>query len=182
MLPGGMLKGSIFEIRCTSCYNTRVIPFRVSFEPGVSLYEQVVYAAKKAVVSGQMRVGDSFPSVRELSKALKINPNTAHKVVTQLVAEGVLEVHSGIGTVVAKPACSTAAGRSNLLHKELEQLIVEAKRLGLAVDDVITAVAQHWKRLDGSKRNDRHSANDRSLKAIRQDSSPRPPEHDRARA
>jgi len=31
--------------------------------------------------------------------------------------------------MVAKRACSTAADRSNLLHKELEQLIVEAKRL-----------------------------------------------------
>ena len=137
---------------CTSCYKTPVIPFRVSFEPGISLYEQVVYAAKKAVVSGQLRAGDSFPSVRELSKTLKINPNTAHKVVTQLVAEGVLEVHSGIGTVVSKRTYSTAADRSNLLHKELEQLIVEAKRLGLTFDDVTSAVAQLWKRLDGSKK------------------------------
>jgi len=129
-----------------------VIPFRVSFQPGISLYEQVVYAAKKAVVSGQMRAGDSFPSVRKLSKTLKINPNTAHKVVTHLVAEGVLEVHSGIGTVVAKRACSSAADRSDLLNKELEQLIVEAKRLGLTFDDVASAVGQHWKRLDGSKK------------------------------
>jgi GntR family transcriptional regulator len=129
-----------------------MIPFRVTFEPGISLYEQAVYAAKKAVVSGQMRAGDAFPSVRELSKALKINPNTAHKVVTQLVAEGVLEVHSGIGTVVAKRASSTAADRGNLLNKELEQLMVEAKRLGLTFDDVTSAVAQHWKRLDGSKK------------------------------
>src|SRR5437016_7140327 len=30
------------------------------------LYEQLVYAAKKAVVSAQLRVGDPFPSVREL--------------------------------------------------------------------------------------------------------------------
>ncbi len=124
----------------------------MSFVPGISLYEQVVYAAKKAVVSGQMRAGDPFPSVRELGKTLKINPNTAHKVVTHLVAEGVLEVHSGIGTMVAKRACSTAAERSNLLHKELEQLIVEAKKLGLSFDDVTSAVGQHWKRLDGSKR------------------------------
>ena len=29
-----------------------MIPFRLSFEPGISLYEQVVYAAKKAVISG----------------------------------------------------------------------------------------------------------------------------------
>ncbi len=142
----------MLEIWCTICCNTQVIPFRVSFEPGISLYEQVVYAAKKAVVSGQMRAGDPFPSVRELSKTLKINPNTAHKVVTHLVAEGVLEVHSGIGTVVAKRAYSSAADRSDLLNKELEQLIVEAKKLGLTFDDVTSAVAQHWKRLDGSKK------------------------------
>jgi len=128
-----------------------VIAFRVQFEPGISLYEQVVYAAKKAVVSGQMRAGDAFPSVRELSKSLKINPNTAHKVVMQLVTEGILEVRSGIGTVVAKRASSTAADRGNLLNKELEQLIVEAKGLGLSMDDVTSAVAQHWKRLNGKR-------------------------------
>lgn len=135
-----------------------MIPFRVAFEPGTSLYEQVVYAAKKAVVSGQLRPGDPFPSVRELSKSLKINPNTAHKVVTRLVTEGVLEVHSGIGTVVAKRAYSTAMERSNLLRRELEQLIVEAKKLGLTLDDVMSAVTDHWKRLDGA-RHDRHLAN-----------------------
>jgi GntR family transcriptional regulator len=74
-----------------------VIPFRVSFQPGVSLYERVVYAAKKAMVSGQMRPGDPFPSVRALSKGLKVNSNTAHKVVTHLVSEGLLEVRPGDG-------------------------------------------------------------------------------------
>jgi GntR family transcriptional regulator len=130
-----------------------VIPFRVQFQPGSSLYEQVVYAAKKALVSGQMRPGDAFPSVRELGKSLKINPNTAHKVITQLVDEGILEVHSGVGTVVAKRAGSTAADRGNLLNQELEQLIVEAKGLGLSVDDVTSAVAQHWKRLGSARPN-----------------------------
>lgn len=129
-----------------------MIPFRLSFEPGISLYEQVVYAAKKAMVSGQMRPGDAFPSVRALSKELKINPNTAHKVVGQLVDEGLLEVHAGRGTIVAAKAASSAADRGNLLNKELEQLVVEAKRLGLDLDQVTAAVSKHWKRLDGSKR------------------------------
>lgn len=126
-----------------------MIPFRLSFEPGLSLYEQVVYAAKKAMVSGQMRPGDVFPSVRALSKELRINPNTAHKVVTQLTAEGLLEVHPGRGTVVAERAPSTAAERGNLLRKELEQLVVEAKKLGLNLETVSDALDQHWRRLDG---------------------------------
>jgi GntR family transcriptional regulator len=132
-----------------------VIPFRLTFEPGISLYEQVVYAAKKAVVSGQMRAGDAFPSVRVLSKTLKINPNTAHKVIAQLVTEGVLEVRPGIGTVVAARPASTAAERGNLLKKELEQLVVEAKQLGLDLDQVSEALTEHWSRLDGTKPNGR---------------------------
>ena len=127
-----------------------MIPFRLTFQPGVSLYEQVVYAAKKAIVSGQMRPGDPFPSVRALSKALKINPNTAHKVVAFLMADGLLEVRPGIGTVVAVPS-STAADRSNLLRRELEQLVVDARRLGLDLADLTDALATHWNSLDPAR-------------------------------
>ena len=125
-----------------------MIPFRLSFEPGVALSEQVVYAAKKAVIAGQLRPGDAFPSVRALSKELKINPNTAHKVVSQLVAEGLIEVRPGLGTFVAERINSTAAERGNLLTKELEQLVVEAKKLGLDLEEVTKAVADHWRSLD----------------------------------
>ena len=135
-----------------------MIPFRVSFESGASIYEQVVYAAKKAVISGQMRAGDSFPSVRSLSKALKINPNTAHKVIMQLVSEGVIEVRPGLGTVVAEPSASTAAARGNLLKKELEQLVVEAKKLGLDLGQVTEAMTQHWRRLDSGEKSARRRA------------------------
>jgi GntR family transcriptional regulator len=125
-----------------------VIPFRLAFRPGVSLYEQVVYAAKRAIISGQLRPGDAFPSVRLLSKELKINPNTAHKVVTSLIGEGLLEALPGIGTVVARPPASSAAERRRLLQTELEQLVVEAKKLGMQLDDVLDAVSQHWQRLN----------------------------------
>ena len=127
-----------------------MIPFGCAFQLGISLYEQVVYAAKKAMVSGQMRPGDAFPSVRALSRDLKINPNTAHKVVLHLVSEGLLEVRPGIGTVVAALPASTAGERSRLVRKELEELGVEAKRLGMRLDEVTAALVEHWKRLDGT--------------------------------
>jgi len=125
-----------------------MIPFRVTFQPGASLYEQVVYAAKKALVSGQLRRGDPFPSVRALSTELKINPNTAHKVVTQLLNEGLLEVHAGMGTVVAAPPDASPAARALLLDSEVEQLVVEAKKLGMPLEDVMAALETHWERLD----------------------------------
>jgi len=132
---------------CTMCCSTAVIPFRVHFRPGISLYEQVVYAAKKAVISGQLRPGDPFPSVRTLSKELKINPNTAHKVVLHLAAAGLLETRPGIGTVVAVLPEASVRERTQLLGSEIEQLVVEAKKLGIGLDDMVTSISSHWKRL-----------------------------------
>ena len=128
-----------------------MIPFRVHFRSGVSLYEQVVYAATKAVIAGQLRPGDVFPSVRTLSKELKINPNTAHKVVAYLVSAGLLETRPGVGTVVAALAKASAAERTSLLRNDIEQLVVEAKKLGIGLEDVMAAVAAHWQRLGGAK-------------------------------
>lgn len=124
-----------------------MIPFRVTFRAGASLFEQVVYATKKAMVSGQLRPGDPFPSVRALSRELKINPNTAHKIVAYLVNEGFLEARPGIGTVVAAIPDSSRKERAELLGQEIEELVVEAKRLGLSSDDVIASIRTHWERL-----------------------------------
>jgi DNA-binding transcriptional regulator YhcF (GntR family) len=130
-----------------------VIPFHLDFVPGSPLYEQVVYTATKAIVSGKLRPGDDFPSVRTLSRELKINPNTAHKVVTCLVAAGLLEIRPGSAPVVAKLPASAKAEKANLLQNEVEQLVVEAKRLGIDVDGLHDAIAKHWARLS-SKRKD----------------------------
>ncbi|HWT83529.1 MAG TPA: GntR family transcriptional regulator [Candidatus Methylomirabilis sp.] len=115
-----------------------------------------MYGAKKAIIAGQMRPGDRFPSVRTLSQELKINPNTAHKVVTQLIADGLLEVHPGRGTLVAELPASTARERSQLLKGQLEALVVEAKRLQMDLGDVEAALADHWERLASDARSTGH--------------------------
>ena len=126
-----------------------MIPFRVDFRPGIPLYEQVVYAAKKAMISGQMRPGDPFPSVRILSKELKINPNTAHKVVVHLVTAGLLDTRPGIGTVVAELPEGRKIERTQLLGYEIEQLAVEAKKLGIPLEEIVASISEHWKKLSG---------------------------------
>jgi len=145
------------------CYSTAVIPFRVQFRPGVSLYEQVVYAAKKAIVSGAMRAGDPFPSVRTLSKELKINPNTAHKIVMKLVNDGLLETRPGIGNLVATLPESSKQERTQLLGNEIEQLVVEARKLGIEFTEIVQAMEAHWKRLGQPKRRKEHGKEDSSI-------------------
>ena len=128
-----------------------MLPFTVSIEPGKSPYRQIVYAATKAVVSGELAAGSAFPSVRELSQALKINPNTAQKVVAELVRDGLLEVYPGVGTVVTTKRRASAAERRALLSSDVEALLVDAKRLGLTRDDVVSAIDTRWNDLFGEE-------------------------------
>lgn len=106
-----------------------------------------MYAVKKAVATGQLAVGAKFPAVRTLSQELRINPNTAHKIVAALTAQGVLDVHPGVGTVVAAPVAGSGPDRASLLNDELERLVVEARRLGLSEEEVTSAIRRHWRKL-----------------------------------
>ena len=125
-----------------------MLPFTVTLRPGLSVHEQVVFAVKRAIVSGRLKPGDEFPSVRALSRDLRINPNTAHKVVATLVGDAMLDVRPGIGTLVAGRSASSAEERRALLREDVERLAVDARHLGLDVQDVVDAVIEQWNRLN----------------------------------
>ena len=85
--------------------------------------------------------------MRSLASELKIHPNTAHKVVQHLIQERYLESRPGIGTLVADLPQARAGDKRKLLHGEVEQLVVQAKRLGLELDQVLEAVQTQWEKL-----------------------------------
>jgi len=124
-----------------------MFPFRVEIKPGAPVYEQVIHAVRKAVLKGQLLPGSRFPSVRQISQELRINPNTAHKIVALLTAEGLLAVQPGLGTVVQKPPRASAENRAALLKVDLEHLVVEAKGLSITLSEITRALEQHWEKI-----------------------------------
>lgn len=136
-----------------------MLPFSLALRPGEPVVDQVVYAVTRAVVSGQLRPGDRFPSVRTLSQELKVNPNTAQRIVALLVEAGLLAVEPGIGTVVTthqqaggvSSAISRRTALAALQDRLAEPLVVEARRLGLGLADVVDIVRARWKDLDKSR-------------------------------
>jgi GntR family transcriptional regulator len=82
---------------------------------------------------------------------LEINPNTAQKVIAELARARLLAVHPGIGTVVTPGRPASSADRQQHLSREVEHLIVEAKRLGLTKSEVTGAVAARWSALFEAK-------------------------------
>ena len=133
------------------CHITNVTPFRLTLTPGKSIFAQVVFAATRAILSGSLQPGQGFPSVRALAGDLKIHPNTAHKVIQYLIQERWLEARPGIGTVVAEAPKARAGDRQRLLKDEVEQLVVEARRVGADLEAVLDAIRAGWKDMRGDR-------------------------------
>lgn len=132
---------------CHTCHIMHVTLMRFKLNAGEPIFDQVVFAAKKAFISGEFQPGQPFPSVRALASSLRIHPNTAHKAIQFLIQERWLEVRQGIGTVVARRPEPRPGDKKKLLQQEIEQLVVEAIRVELDLEDVFEAIQEHWERL-----------------------------------
>lgn len=128
-----------------------MVPFKIKLNPGQSIFEQVCFAATRAILAGELKSGETFPSVRALAVALKIHPNTAQKVVQHLVKERWLIVQPGVGTLVAQPPKARSGDRRRLLDDDVEKLVVEGMRVGVSLDDVLSAVTERWQSLQTLK-------------------------------
>ena len=123
-----------------------MLPFEIELKHGEPVYEQMLAAVRRALFTGQLRDGDSFPSVRGLSQELRISPTTAHKVVAMLKLEGLLASRPGVGMVVTADALPSRESRRGMITETARKLVSEARDLSLNVDDVIGTVTDEWQR------------------------------------
>ena len=127
-----------------------MILLNVNLNAGRSIFDQLVFAAIKAFVSGDFQPGQPFPSGRMLAADLKIHPNTAHKAIQHLVNEMWLEMKPGIGTVVASRPHAKPGEKARLLKQEVEQLVVGALRIGVSAAEIVYAIEDTWEKLNKS--------------------------------
>jgi DNA-binding GntR family transcriptional regulator len=63
-------------------------------------YMQVVKQLRQQIVDGELKDGDTVPSARKIAESWTISMATAHKVLSTLRADGLVESIVGVGTVV----------------------------------------------------------------------------------
>ena len=103
----------------------------------VPIYEQITDQIKTLIRNGELNENANLPSVRALSKELKISALTVKKAYDYLESEGFTITVHGKGTYVA-------ATNSDLLLEEqkkeleadLEQAIQKGRRCGISDEDI----------------------------------------------
>ena len=100
------------------------------------VYQQVIRAIKLEILSGGMRDGDQLPSIRDLARLLRLNPNTVAKAYYALEAEGFSENRSGSGSRVKVPPGRQDSLRQAMLESEFRDFLEKAVSLGFSLEDI----------------------------------------------
>jgi len=105
------------------------------------LYAQIAGRLKVAVAAGELRPGESLPSVRQLAARLRLNPATIAQAYRELESEGFVEMRQGSGTFIKDVATERRAQeRGDQAVRLVRAMLAEAAKLGIQKDDLRRAM------------------------------------------
>ncbi|MFC1661979.1 GntR family transcriptional regulator [Gemmatimonadota bacterium] len=104
------------------------------------LWGQIASRFRVAIASGELRPGESLPSVRELARRLRVNPATVAKAYKDLVTAGFAETRHGAGTFVREVSLDRRTEERKLGAEDLvRQLLQKGARLGIGMEELVEA-------------------------------------------
>ena len=76
--------------------------FAMQLEGGAPIYEQLVTRVTELISNGTLSENEKLPAVREVAKALGVNPNTVQKAYSMLEQSGLIYSIPAKGSYVGK--------------------------------------------------------------------------------
>src|SRR5579885_916238 len=122
---------------------------RIDPRSPVPLYAQIAARLRVAIAADELKPGDALPSVRQLAAQLRINPATVVQAYRELEADGLVATRQGAGTFVLDVTTERRASeRRGEARRLVRDLLADARRLGIPIEDLRAAVDQE---LNGRK-------------------------------
>ena len=102
-----------------------------TFDNHRPIYLQIIEAIKRRAVRGDFGPGDPLPSVREMARNMKVNPNTMARAYMELEREGFTLTQRGTGSFITKDATRIEDERERFIAMAVDRFLDEIGMLGL---------------------------------------------------
>jgi GntR family transcriptional regulator len=103
------------------------------------LYVQIMDGVRRGILRRSLRPDDALPSVRDLARDLRVNPNTVQQAYRELEREGLVYVRRGQGTFVS-PDLDPAPVREAVIRQLADRFTREAAQIGLTLEEVVEGI------------------------------------------
>lgn len=110
------------------------------------IYEQINSQIKNMIIKGELKEGDSLPSMRLLAKELRISVITTKRAYEELERDGFIESVTGKGSFVAgKNTDFIKEEQLRIAEEYLQKAVDTAKACGIPLDELIEIITMLYK-------------------------------------
>lgn len=114
----------------------------IDYQSPIPIYEQVVREIVIGIARGELKPGETLPSVRKLAEEVGVNLHTIHKAYNQLKDMGYVIVDRRVGVTVA----DSFGQQDDKSEKELGEAwlyqLADAYNRGIEREEVLTAISK----------------------------------------
>src|ERR1700682_3731151 len=112
------------------------------------IWRQIEDGVRRLIALGALQPGVVVPSVRDLARDLRVNPNTVARAYQRLTDAGVVSVKRGEGTFVADSQPQTRkAARNEMLREGANRYAGTVITTGATVEDAVGELESSYQRL-----------------------------------
>ena len=115
----------------------------MNFNEDRPIFLQLAEIFIQELVSGEIKKSDKLPSVREIAKTYKVNPNTVTRSIDELVGTGLFEVKRGMGTYVIDDEAKIKENRRSYIKKSVENTLEEFQNLGIDKNEFVKLIMEN---------------------------------------
>lgn len=113
----------------------------LAVDPDLAPFQQIMDQFRSLIERGDLRPGDSLPTVRQLAGDLGVAPNTVARAYTELQGEGWLTCDGRRGThVAANVSADNKPARSHKLQEVVERFISTLTHRGYSEVEIATVL------------------------------------------
>jgi len=114
------------------------------------MYKQITDQVKDAIASGGLQPESKLPSIREMSRELKISEITIKRAYSDLENEGFIITRSGLGSYVADiNRDKLRQDKWQEIRKDILKILKTAERFDISAREIIALVKEIKESSDG---------------------------------
>src|SRR2546430_3674102 len=122
--------------------------FAINPSDPAPIWRQIEEGVRRLIALGALDPGSSVPSVRDLARDLRVNPNTVARAYQRLTETGVLTVKRGEGTYVSdQPSQPKKSEKHDVLREAATRYASSAIAIGAEVDEASAEVESAYQRV-----------------------------------
>ncbi|MCI1945630.1 GntR family transcriptional regulator [Clostridium luticellarii] len=119
---------------------------KIDFESEIPIYEQLKRSIIEGMAAGDLKPGESLPSVRQMAQDIGINLHTVNKAYSILKSDGYLNIDRRTGAVVNESYPKDNENFDEKLVRELSYLLAEAYLRDNKLEDILKLCSSIYKK------------------------------------